>query len=212
MMKRRFNILYICIVILCFITSSAMADIWELDFSTATQFRQLNTPEPTTNQLYLVIDAPGTVGSTVEWAVNPAYDAYGPDMQLEVGFLGQLINSQEMTIGLNGSLPEPPIGTSYDQFGSYFANDDDDLWAVNIYVETDVDTYSSGFTTIPAHSMTFLSTPVFSGTVSQFGFLVDYVGDSGSDNFHLSVVPVPGAVLLGILGLGIAGIKLRKFA
>jgi hypothetical protein len=28
----------------------------------------------------------------------------------------------------------------------------------------------------------------------------------------LTVVPVPGAILLGILGLSVAGVKLRKFA
>ena len=32
------------------------------------------------------------------------------------------------------------------------------------------------------------------------------------DNVEVTVVPVPGAVLLGILGLSVAGIKLRKFA
>ena len=31
-------------------------------------------------------------------------------------------------------------------------------------------------------------------------------------NMKYEVVPVPGAVLLGILGLGVAGMKLRKFA
>jgi hypothetical protein len=32
------------------------------------------------------------------------------------------------------------------------------------------------------------------------------------DNLAAGVVPVPGAVLLGMLGLSIAGIKLRKYA
>ena len=32
------------------------------------------------------------------------------------------------------------------------------------------------------------------------------------DNIEFNVVPVPGAVLLGLLGLSAAGIKLRKFA
>ena len=34
----------------------------------------------------------------------------------------------------------------------------------------------------------------------------------GTVTFDGTVVPVPGAVLLGILGLGVAGIKLRKYA
>ena len=39
----------------------------------------------------------------------------------------------------------------------------------------------------------------------------DYEMPSGT-SFDVNVVPVPGAVLLGILGLSVAGIKLRKFA
>ena len=35
---------------------------------------------------------------------------------------------------------------------------------------------------------------------------------SNSDTYHMNVVPVPGAVLLGMLGLSLAGIKLRKHA
>jgi len=34
----------------------------------------------------------------------------------------------------------------------------------------------------------------------------------GIDNVALTPVPVPGAILLGMLGLGAAGLKLRKFA
>jgi hypothetical protein len=32
------------------------------------------------------------------------------------------------------------------------------------------------------------------------------------DNINFNVVPVPGAILLGILGLSVAGVKLRRFA
>jgi hypothetical protein len=35
---------------------------------------------------------------------------------------------------------------------------------------------------------------------------------SGNAQDHLVRIPVPAAVLLGILGLGVAGIKLRKYA
>jgi len=46
-------------------------------------------------------------------------------------------------------------------------------------------------------------------------FNTDYAGGGeqfAMDNFTIVPVPVPGAVLLGILGFGVAGIKLRKFA
>lgn len=36
--------------------------------------------------------------------------------------------------------------------------------------------------------------------------------DAGIDNVSVAVVPVPGAVLLGMLGLSLAGVKLRKQA
>jgi len=63
------------------------------------------------------------------------------------------------------------------------------------------------------------ATPDFGGgTTTLFGFAA---GNSNSgtltqyyDNFSLEInpVPVPGAILLGLLGLSVAGIKLRKFA
>jgi hypothetical protein len=206
-------IIVLFVAVFC-ISSSALGGMYELDYSTATQFTQLNTAN-SGNQLYLVIDSPGDAppASTIYWTHDISlYDEYGPDMQLEVGFVGQLVDSEVMTIGLAGSLPAPPTDGSYDQFGAYFANDDDDDWEVSIYVTTDVDTYASVFTGIAPGSQMFLSTPIFSGTVEEFGFEVNYAGGQGSDNFHISVVPVPGAVLLGMLGLAVAGVKLRKLA
>jgi len=43
---------------------------------------------------------------------------------------------------------------------------------------------------------------------------IDYAGTRGFGigEFGIAVVPVPGAVLLGILGLSVVGIKLRKHA
>ncbi len=43
---------------------------------------------------------------------------------------------------------------------------------------------------------------------------VDYDGPLGFavGEFGIAAVPVPGAILLGILGLSVAGVKLRKFA
>lgn len=36
--------------------------------------------------------------------------------------------------------------------------------------------------------------------------------NTGIDNVQIGVVPVPGAVLLGMFGLSVAGVKLRKYA
>lgn len=53
---------------------------------------------------------------------------------------------------------------------------------------------------------------IYAGTTLRIGLHVQGLGENEdySDSFILT--PVPGAVLLGMLGLGVAGVKLRKFA
>ena len=76
-------------------------------------------------------------------------------------------------------------------------------------------------------SKTFTYNPGGSGNQWQ-GFGFDFIADSmnttvnitgisgnqyiGVDNISVVPVPVPGAVLLGSIGLGVAGINLRKYA
>ena len=53
--------------------------------------------------------------------------------------------------------------------------------------------------------------------VTSLSLLFDYIDTNGTTlleagNVELTIVPVPAAVILGILGLGVAGIKLRKYA
>lgn len=53
------------------------------------------------------------------------------------------------------------------------------------------------------------------GTYSTIYGISSYPDDEGYENVGAwisHVVPIPGAVLLGILGLGAVGVKLRKFA
>ena len=60
-----------------------------------------------------------------------------------------------------------------------------------------------------------MTTPLFdfsSNPVTHLVFHNDYPGHIGVDNLTVSPVPVPGAILLGLLGLGAAGLKLRKYA
>ena len=57
------------------------------------------------------------------------------------------------------------------------------------------------------------STLVFNSSSFDIAY-IEFKGTSSVaiDNFKANVVPVPGAMLLGMLGLGAAGLKLRKFA
>lgn len=124
--------------------------------------------------------------------------------------------------------------SGYDSFELFVANDNDDFWGAMLYVETASGTYySSGdtsitsyseFTELSKHTSQMLTMDISSITdrtsVLDLGFVVggshiqaindDY--PSYPDYFHISVVPTPAAVLLGILGLGVAGWKLRRFA
>jgi hypothetical protein len=132
-------------------------------------------------------------------------------MQLEVGFLGQLADTEVMMIGKDGPLPTPPGGGSYDSLGVAVANDDDDWWSVRLYLEGA--TYTPpALTNLDPGASSFITLSGWTGDVTGFGFEINYEGSRGSDNFHISVVPLPAAVILGMLGLGAAGIRLRRFA
>jgi len=107
---------------------------------------------------------------------------------------------------------------------SYFQNDNDDIWEVQLfYVHTTSGEYASAWTSLAGDGGSAYLSTGGPGTgldlddISDIGFRIrgdmlngDY--PSSGDAFHISLVPVPGAVLLGLLGLGAAGWKLRKFA
>jgi hypothetical protein len=56
--------------------------------------------------------------------------------------------------------------------------------------------------------------PAISGEFSLTEIVVLHHAGAGASSFDIesTVVPVPGAILLGLLGLGAAGLKLRRFA
>ena len=144
-----------------------------------------------------------------------------------------------MVFGVAGT--EGPAG-SYDGFQAFLANDDDDPWSVGLFVQFDGNTYINGNKMYPGlepvvnpadfHALDHGENVVLTvdapngvnfvfgeeSNVEFFGFaLIGQYGagvPSNPDFFHISAVhtPLPGAVLLGMLGLGVAGWRLRESA
>ena len=109
-----------------------------------------------------------------------------------------------------------------DEFNLIVSNDNEDIWWVNLYIEIDNGTPTeSGWESLSEDETTLLTidlTELDLTKVTDIGLMVggnmtDLNGNpSNLDAFHISVVPLPAAVILGVLGLGVAGIKLRKYA
>jgi hypothetical protein len=227
MMKRRFNILYICVVVLCFVTSSAMADMYTMGEDTAINLRDGTYYDAFgSSSLNWVGYNDGTAWPSNQSGTRVSGSGdYGFPMLYQVGYAGDLQGAElddlaYVDIGAadntNGVLDDLKLLGSFDSFGLAIANDDDDVWNYKLYIDFTGSSRieSASWTPVSPNSGTSFLILNFTETdfsnLEDIGFMIQatkYV-----DTFHTSVVPVPGAVLLGILGLSIAGIKLRKFA
>lgn len=216
------KLVLLCIIVVGLFAAQADAGPYQLDALTARTFTQLST-NPSGNTLQLVIDNPGLAVSTVYlnngWADpdGAGPDLYGENMQLSVGFAGVItgINpgDEVIWIGTAGNL----YAAGYDSLLIPIANDNDDVYRYHAWVSYDGMTIVPGAYLDLIHdtqgvvSVAFGAGPSGAG-ITHFGFDIDLLGPSSSDHFHTSVVPVPAAVILGILGMGVAGLKLRKYA
>ena len=211
-MKR---VLIFCVVIGLF-AGQASAVPYFLDAPTARTFTELSLPTPGI-ALQLVIDNPGLAVSPVHlnngW-IDPdgaLPGLYGETMQLEVGFAGHitgiLAGDNVLSIGTAGGL------AGFDSLVIPIANDNDDVYRYHAWVSYDnmANMVQGALLDLIGDTTGTVSVAVVPG-VTHYGFDVDLLGPSSSDDFHTSVVPVPAAVLLGVLGLGVAGLKLRKYA
>ena len=205
-MKR---ILLFTLIIMLFAVQ-ANAGPFYLDAPTAQTFTQ-QVAINANNMLHVVIDNPGTPGSTTYlddgYAGSPA--DYGDPMQDDVGFLGHVTAGNTILIGKAGT----DILAGYDSLVIDIANDNDDTYTYHAWYSTDnLSTVIQGASLQLLHDTKgVVSVGLIPSGVTNFGF--DLTIDSNpSDDFHTSVVPVPGAILLGILGLSVAGLKLRKYA
>jgi hypothetical protein len=112
-------------------------------------------------------------------------------------------------------------------YASYYlplSNDNDDIWQVKLYLSTTGGgmLQSTSWTPLAGGTHTTLTLDLTGLTdlanVTDLGFMIGANltslngNPSNPDIFHMSAVPLPAGLLLAVLGLGAAGLKLRKFA
>ena len=118
-----------------------------------------------------------------------------------------------------------------DGITSYFQNDNDNNYTIQLFYVVGSIASDGTISGTEAHSewvelggygdsayLTVDTEDLDLSTIDYIGFRVLALIGAGTgyptqgDVWHISMTPVPAAVILGILGLGVAGIKLRKYA
>jgi len=228
-MKRIF--LFISMLVGLFPGAASAAMYYQMDPATAASMT-LQPVSDSGSLYYYVGYNPGTAAGDEVWS-DGTHLTYGGTMTMTyaVGFSGYLIESSGndsaiATIGLSSSgLTSLGLTGTYDGFLLPISNDDNQdnrTWSYASYVETDAGTNLSAWAQLGPGTQTNLIVTTGSlldfSKVTKIGFLIQWKrsenGGSTSGDFHTSVVPVPvpAAVLLGMLGLSVAGMKLRKFS
>jgi hypothetical protein len=116
-------------------------------------------------------------------------------------YIAQLLNTNTYGTDYDAAVVQVAIWEIlHDDIGSW------DTTTGNFYLDTGGNTY--GEAAIASAANTMLSGLSQASSFSQY----TAISQSGRDAQDFVLVPTPAAILLGILGLGVAGLKLRKFA
>ena len=216
----------------------ASADMYTFDVPTAAGLRDVfwsDTQTPANNVLQWMGYKPGATADTI-YDYDAVANGYGGShpMYYAVGFTGDVTDNDgsgdgeayveigamddaALLAAINADLAALSGGLT--DFYLPISNDNNTHWSYKLYV----DDSTNGRTEtawLPVGDLgdgdqitlhLTLTSAVTSVYDIGFGIRWKNTADSG-DQFHTSIIPVPGAVLLGILGLSAAGIKLRRFA
>jgi hypothetical protein len=207
----------ICIVV-CLFAGQASAALYEVTKGVASTFRQVSVSSGDIGNLGLVVD---DLGWVYYWdmTVPSSYGSINP-MIGRIGYVGSLGDNTQDNSGmiLVGTTQAGTVTGTFNGLRAFVANDNDDPWDVALWVDDGSGPTFSSFTTLTGGDDTWINYAIGSTDFSGLNIGIAIKGDfsgtqpSNPDIFHVSVVPAPAAVLLGILGLGVAGLKLRKHA
>ena len=188
---------FLSIVAICLLAGQASADLTSLTLDAADVLSFHGMYPDTANVQF--------------WGATLDPVEYEADSMLgEVGFTGLVKKGYSITIGATaGELGL--TGQSYNGFDLFLANDNDDPWMVTLFVQglTSLTPVNLGPGTGQNFAWDF-GQSIMLAADTFIGFKLES-SISRTDVFHVSAVPLPVGVVLGVLGLGVAGLKLRKF-
>lgn len=189
-------------VIWAFTAAPAMADLFSDNFNSESiglNYNSFANWEVSDGTVDLI-----GVGSSWDWF--PAYGRY-VDMDGSTGNAGKITTKTSFNFS-----PGTTYALSFDLAGNQRPGHPP---SDTVVVQVDMGTvFSKSYTLTTLDPFTTFTETFFVGTptIAKLSFEGLYGDNVGMLLDNVTLVPVPGAVLLGLLGLGAAGLKLRKFA